>query len=188
MRPSPKRESLLKKLSRPNEDDTTKIRYCNAQPYEITYTNPTFHDLRSFPSAPLLNFRIQVTFLYHKGVCIELVLLIHVKIRKFGHFPLENEVNTGADFSEALLAWTPFTLAWFIYFPKQESESGRGTSLHIMYFQSYQMLSVLWACGHQIDFKNQIEPFETVQELKSNYSIAATFLSKWFSISSKHIE
>ena len=95
MRPSPKRESLLKKLSRPNEDDTSKIRYCNAKPYKITYTNPTFHDLRSFPSAPL-NFRIQVTFLYHKGVCIELVLLIHVKIRKFGHFPLENEVNTGA--------------------------------------------------------------------------------------------
>ena len=153
MRPSPKRESLLKKLSRPNEDDTTKIRYCNAKPYKI-YTNPTFHDLRSFPRAPLLNFRIQVTFLYHKGVhrarsshsCEdqEIRSLPPGKRSEHrGNSGITNIQKWGQDFSEALLAWTPFTLAWFIYFPKQESESGRGTSLHIMYFQSYQCFELV---------------------------------------------
>ena len=182
-----------------NYRDQTRMtppRYCNAKPYKKTYTNPTFHDLRSFPSAPLLNFRIQVTFLYHKGVCIELVLLIHVKIRKFGHFPLENEgCSPGQQWNDehpkvrpgffGTLGLNPLYPGMIHPFPQARIWA---RTRHVFAHHVLSELSVLWVCGRQIDFKNQIEPFETVQELKSNYSIAATFLSKWFSISSKHIE
>ena len=111
-----------------------------------------------FQMLPYTFLGIQVTFLHHKGVYIELVLLIHVKIRKFSQFRLDNDehatvCNSGItdirkrvqDFLMILrtLGLNPLYFGETIYFLKQESESGQGTSLHMMHFQSYQCFELV---------------------------------------------